>query len=174
MESAAAPSANHTDEPPAKKQKGGKGYPPGILQHNTNSGDMQARLVGVKVDGKAYQRPIPGRYKSIEAAVAAQAVAMRKFEIGGVVAVWPTVTPSADRNARGEVRCRHSKQATVNASPPHELCTDDAMNVAHRDQSASRRQSRRARLLLPKKPLAQLLRTSATRSCRRACRCPST
>ena len=60
-------------EPPAKKKKGSKGYPPGIFDHN--SGDKQARLIGVKVDGKAYQRPIPGRYKSIEAAVAAQAVA---------------------------------------------------------------------------------------------------
>ena len=42
-------------EPPAKKKKGSKGNPPGIFDHN--SGDKQARLLGIKVDGKAYQRP---------------------------------------------------------------------------------------------------------------------
>jgi hypothetical protein len=89
-------------EPAKKKKKGDSGMPPGIVKHN--SGDLQARLIGAKVNGKAYQRQIPGRYKSIEAAVAAQAVAMRKFEDGGVEAVWPTVTP-AEREERGTVRC---------------------------------------------------------------------
>ena len=40
-----------TIEPPAKKKKGSKGNPPGIIDHN--SGDKQARLIGVKVEGKA-------------------------------------------------------------------------------------------------------------------------
>ena len=85
----------------SRLRKGEKGNPPGIFDHN--SGDKQARLVGVKVNGKAYQRPIPGRYKSIEEAAAAQAVAYQKFATGGVEAVWPT-TPMTDRNQRGTVR----------------------------------------------------------------------
>ena len=101
MEADAAAPAEPPLEQPAKKRKGEKGNPPGIFDHN--SGDKQARLVGVKVNGKAYQRPIPGRYKSIEEAAAAQAVAYQKFATGGVEAVWPT-TPMTDRNQRGTVR----------------------------------------------------------------------
>ena len=89
-------------EPPAKKKKGSKGNPPGIFDHN--SGDKQARLIGAKVAGKAYQRPIPGRFKSIEAAVAAQKEALQKFAAGGVEAVWPTGATVAERNQRGQVR----------------------------------------------------------------------
>ena len=94
-------------EPPAKKKKGSKGNPPGIFDHN--SGDKQARLLGIKVDGKAYQRPIPGRFNDVEAALAAQAEAYQKFAAGGVEAVWPTAAPSAERNQRGQVhRVRQS------------------------------------------------------------------
>ena len=70
-----------------KKKKGSKGLPPGILEHR--SGKLQARLLGVKVDGKAYQRPIPELFEGDVKAVAAQAAAMLLFESGGVEAVWP-------------------------------------------------------------------------------------
>ena len=80
MEADAAAPAEPPLEQPAKKRKGEKGNPPGIFDHN--SGDKQARLLGVKVNGKAYERPIPGRYKSIEEAAAAQAVAYQKFATG--------------------------------------------------------------------------------------------
>ena len=51
------------EEPPAKKKKGEKGYPPGILDHRT--GKLQARLPGFKVDGKACQKPIPGLHDNV-------------------------------------------------------------------------------------------------------------
>ena len=44
------------ESPAAAKYVSSKGNPPGILDHRT--GKKQARLLGVKVDGKAYQRPI--------------------------------------------------------------------------------------------------------------------
>ena len=72
-------------EPPSKK-KGSKGHPPGIIDHR--SGKLQAHLPGVKVDGKAYQRPIPGLFKKIDEAVAAQAAALLLFGSGGVEAIW--------------------------------------------------------------------------------------
>ena len=78
-----------------------KGNPPGIIDHRT--GKKQARLPGVKVDGRAYQRPIPGLFKDVEEALAAQAVARQKFEAGGVAAVWPP--KNEERNERGKVRC---------------------------------------------------------------------
>ena len=89
-------------EPPARK-KGSKGLPPGIIQHR--SGQYQARLLGVKVDGKACQRPIPGLFKDIPGVMAAQAASMLLFQSGGVEAVWPTkeIAP-AERNKCGEVR----------------------------------------------------------------------
>ena len=85
------------------KKKGSKGLPPGIFEHR--SGKLQARLCGVKVDGKAYQRPIPGLYKDREDALEAQAASMLLFKSGGVEAVWPPkeVAP-AERNKRGQVR----------------------------------------------------------------------
>ena len=86
-------------EPPSKK-KGSKGLPPGIIAHR--SGKFQARLVGVKVDGKAYQRPIPGLFKDTGEAVVAQAAALLLFESGGIEAVWPMAVP-AERNGRGQV-----------------------------------------------------------------------
>ena len=48
------------EEPPAKKKKGDKGYPPGIFGE---PGKLQARLPGFKVDGKVCQKPIPKTYK---------------------------------------------------------------------------------------------------------------
>ena len=90
-------------EPSAKKKKGSKGLPPGILEHR--SGKLQARLLGVKVEGKAYQRPIPGLFKDDVEAVAAQAAGMLLFESGGVEAVWPRKETAPDvRNKRGQVR----------------------------------------------------------------------
>ena len=92
-------------EPPTKK-KGSKGYPPGIFDHR--SGQFQARLPGVKVAGKAYQRPIPGLFKKIEEAVVAQAAALLLFESGGVEAVWlpkDSAPAGPERNKRGQVRC---------------------------------------------------------------------
>ena len=74
-------------EPSANKKKSAKGLPPGILEHR--SGKLQVRLLGIKVDGKAYQRPIPGLFKDDVEAVAAQAASMQLFESGGIEAVWP-------------------------------------------------------------------------------------
>ena len=51
MEDLSASPVDASVEPPAKKKKGAKGLPPGIVEHN--SGNMQARLIGAKVDGKA-------------------------------------------------------------------------------------------------------------------------
>ena len=80
-----------------------KGNPPGIIDHR--SGKKQARLPGIKVEGTAYhyQRPIPGLFKDVEEALAAQAVARQKFDAGGVDAVWPP--KNDDRNQRGTVCC---------------------------------------------------------------------
>ena len=94
----AAAAAAPADSPALKVSA--KGNPPGILDHRT--GKKQARLNGVKVDGKPYQRPIPGLFKDVEEALAAQAVARQKFDAGGVAAVWPP--KSDDRNQRGMVR----------------------------------------------------------------------
>jgi hypothetical protein len=89
-------------EPPSKT-KGSKGLPPSIIEHR--SGKFQARLPGAKVDGKSYQRPIPGLYKETEDAVAAQTTALQLFESGGVEAVWPPKDSApAERNKRGQVR----------------------------------------------------------------------
>ena len=62
-------------------------------------------VLGVKVDGKACQRPIPGLFKDIPGVMAAQAASMLLFQSGGVEAVWPTkeIAP-AERNKCGEVR----------------------------------------------------------------------
>ena len=70
------------------------------------SGKLQARLLGVKVDGKAYQRPIPGLFEGDVKAVAAQAAAMLLFESGGVEAVWPPKesAPEIVTWLRGQVR----------------------------------------------------------------------
>ena len=73
------------EEPPAKKKKGDKGYPPGIFGE---PGKLQARLPGFKVDGKVCQKPIPKTYKDVEAALAAQAEARQKLAAGGPEAVW--------------------------------------------------------------------------------------
>ena len=69
------------------------------------SGQYQARLLGVKVDGKACQRPIPRLFKDIPGVMAAQAASMLLFQSGGVEAVWPTkeIAP-AERNKCSEVR----------------------------------------------------------------------
>ena len=85
MEPVAVDAAAEPEEPALKVSA--KGNPPGIIDHRT--GKKQARLVGVKVDGRAYQRPIPGLFKDIEDALAAQAVAKQKFDAGGVEAVSP-------------------------------------------------------------------------------------
>ena len=87
-------------KPPAKK-KGAKGNPPGIFGDPPK---LQARLLGFKVDGKACQKPIPGTYKDVPAAVAAQAAAQQKLAAGGPEAVWPNWAAPPDRNARGTVR----------------------------------------------------------------------
>ena len=96
------PVADVAGELPAKK-KGSKGLPSGFIEHR--SGKYQVRLLRAKVDGKAYQRPIPGLYEEIEEALEAQAAAQQLFESGGVEAVWPPkeIAP-AERNKRGEVR----------------------------------------------------------------------
>ena len=110
---AAEPSAS-------KKKKGSKGLPPGILEHR--SGKLQARLLGVKVDGKAYQRPIPGLFKSEEEAVAAQAASMLLFESGGIEAVWPPKETAPDeRNKRGQVRATSACSCTLPVLAPDTL-----------------------------------------------------
>ena len=92
-----------------------KGNPPGIIDHRT--GKKQARLPGVKVDGKAYQRPIQGLFNDNEEAVAAQAVARQKFEAGGVDAVW--APKNEDRNQRGMVRRVAPLPQSACCSPAH-------------------------------------------------------
>ena len=89
-------------EPPAKKKKGDKGNPPGIIDHP--SGKKQARLPGFKVDGRACQKPIPGLFVDVPAAVAGQLEAQQKLASGGPEAVWPNWSVTAERNKRGEVR----------------------------------------------------------------------
>ena len=74
------------EEPPAKKKKGSNAPAPGIFG---NEPKLQARLLGFKVDGKACQKPIPGTYKNVDAALAAQAEAQQKLAAGGPEAVWP-------------------------------------------------------------------------------------
>ena len=69
------------EAPPPKKKKGEKGNPPGVIDHR--SGKKQARLLGFKVNGKACQKPIPGLYHDVDAAVAAQANAQQRLEQGG-------------------------------------------------------------------------------------------
>ena len=125
-------------EVPAKK-KGSKGYPPGILEHR--SGKLQARLPGVKVEGKSYQRPIPGLYKELEDAVAAQTAALQLFESGGVEAVWPVA--STERNERGKVRA--SKCPTVNPVPTGSSLIARASIAVHL-QGSKRKQLATARL----------------------------
>ena len=101
--------AEPVEEPPAKKRKGAKGNPPGIFG---DAPKLQARLPGFKVDGKACQKPIPGVYKDMPAALAAQATAQQKLAAGGPEAVWPNWAAPAERNKRGVVR----------RSDPHVLC----------------------------------------------------
>lgn len=95
-------------EPPAKKTKvSTKDNPPGIFDHN--SGKKQARLLGFKVDGKACQKPIPGLYTDVPAALAAQADAQQKLADGGPQAVWPNWdAPPSGRSQRGSVRAPSS------------------------------------------------------------------
>ena len=93
-------------EPPAKKCRK-KDNPPGIFDHN--SGKKQARLLGFKVDGKACQKPIPGLYADVQAALAAQADAQQKLAAGGPQAVWPNWdAPPPGRSQRGSVRAPSS------------------------------------------------------------------
>ena len=92
-----------------------KGNPPGIIDHR--SGKKQVRLPGIKVEGTAYQRPIPGLFKGIDEALAAQAVARQKFDAGGVDAVWPP--KNDDRNQRGTVCC--ALHASLRAAAAHLL-----------------------------------------------------
>ena len=93
--------AEPVEEPPAKKRKGAKGNPPGIFG---DAPKLQARLPGFKVDGKACQKPIPGVYKDMPAALAAQATAQQKLAAGGPEAVWPNWAAPAERNKRSVVR----------------------------------------------------------------------
>ena len=90
-----------------QEEEGCEGQPtaPGILDHP--SGKKQARLLGFKVNGKACQKPIPGLYHDVDAAVAAQANAQQRLEQGGPEFVWPkwAAATTAERNSRGMVRC---------------------------------------------------------------------
>ena len=88
-------------QPPAKKKKGSKGNPPGIFGDPPK---LQVRLLGFKVEGKACQKPIPGTFKDVPAAEAAQAVAQQKLDAGGPEAVWPNWAAPRARNARNTVR----------------------------------------------------------------------
>ena len=95
-------------EPPAKRKKGSKGYPKGIIDHvksgtKEKSGKFQARLTIPQESGPAKQKPIPGLFNSIEEAVAVQAAAQLLFDSGGIAAVWST-DASAPRKKRGTVR----------------------------------------------------------------------
>ena len=139
MEPTTEPVADDAGEPPTKK-KGSKGRPPGIIEHR--SGRYQDRLLGAKVDGKAYQRPIPGLYKEIEDALAAQAASMLLFESGGVEAVWPPKeTTPAERNKRGEVRRPAACSCTVLLLAPNPLlvCTCRAQRESTSLQHISKR-----------------------------------
>ena len=98
------------EEPPAKKRKGDKGNPPGIFDHP--SGKKQARLPGFKVGGKACQKPIPGLFADVQAAVAGQLEAQQKLASGGPEAVWPNWAQTTERNKRGEVPPAH-RSATL-------------------------------------------------------------
>jgi hypothetical protein len=89
------------EEPPAKKRKGEKNLPKGIFGDPPK---LQVRIPGFKVDGKACQKPIPGTYKDVDAALAAQAEAQQKMAAGGPEAIWPNWAAPAERNKRGEVR----------------------------------------------------------------------
>ena len=124
------------EEPPAKKKKGEKGYPPGILDHRT--GKLQARLPGFKVDGKACQKPIPGLHDNVEVAVAEQAKAQQKLEHGGPEAVWPNwAAPQSQRNGRGQVRCALCTLCCQLASV--QLMSTALLACVHRAQSATMR-----------------------------------
>ena len=94
----AAPPVEEPKERPARKKKN---YPPGIFGDPPK---LQARLLGFKVDGKACQRPIPGTFKDVPAALAAQAEAKQKLDACGPVAVWPNWAALQERQARGTVR----------------------------------------------------------------------
>ena len=117
-----------TEEPPAKKRKGDKGLPKGIF------GDLpklQARLPGFKVEGKACQKPIPGTYKDVDAAVAAQADAQQKLAAGGPEAVWPNWNAPAERNKRNEVR-RSAAQALCLCSLRCQCCAQGSRREQER------------------------------------------
>ena len=88
-------------EAPAKRRKGDKGLPKGIIEHRT--GKYQARLSWKDgTTNKTVQRFIPGLFMEIEDAVVAQAAAQQLFDSGGVEAVWPPKFLET-RNKRGEV-----------------------------------------------------------------------
>ena len=180
---AAEPSAS-------KKKKGSKGLPPGILEHR--SGKLQARLLGIKVDGKAYQRPIPGLFKDDVEAMAAQAASKLLFESGGIEAVWPPKESAPDeRNKRGQVRrpaaCSCSTLPVLCVlAPPNSLlvCTCRAQRDDSSLKHALKRRprSRRASHTSPKASGAVRMRkvrmesscvmvSSATRSCPPVCLC---
>ena len=102
MEGAAAAAGGDGGAAPRAEQ-GEQGLPPGIRPYKKTT-RFYVRLPGYKVDGKASQRPIPGTFKDIPAALAAQAEAQLKLKAGGTLAVWPTEAPDPSRNARGTVR----------------------------------------------------------------------
>ena len=121
--------ATMEESPAPAKYVSRKGNPPGIITHRT--GKLQARLIGITVDGKAYQRPIPGLYDNNEKAVAAQAVARQKFDVGGVDAVWPP--KKEGRNDRGKVRWRTAHHcAPVRCSSLLRVCLHDCAVCARR------------------------------------------
>tara|TARA_B110000046_G_scaffold174491_1_gene198287 strand:- start:564 stop:983 length:420 start_codon:yes stop_codon:yes gene_type:complete len=96
-----SPPVTEEMEAPAKRRKGDKGMPKGIIEHRT--GKYQARLSWKDgTTNKTVQRFIPGLFMAIEDAVIAQAAAQELFDSGGVEAVWPPKF-SETRNKRGEV-----------------------------------------------------------------------
>ena len=102
-------------EQPAKK-KGSKN-PLGIFGDPPK---LQVRLLGFKVEGKAFQKPIPGTFKDVPAAEAAQAEAKQKLDAGGPEAVWPNWGAPSARNARGAVR-RFAHQCSLALRSPQSL-----------------------------------------------------
>ena len=99
-EPVAAADAEEPVEPPAKKKRGAKGLPKGVIEHNTKK--FQARLTYEFGGQKINQRPIPGLFATVDQAVAVQAEALAKIEADGPLAVWQTAVPPP-RNSRGQV-----------------------------------------------------------------------
>ena len=111
----AEPTAAQVDEPPAKKKKGDKGLPLGIVDRPDKGGKYQARIYADRYGrGSKKQEFIPGLFATVEEAEAAKTGAEQKLATLGVTAIWPNdAERTGERNKRGQVRLRAPMMSTV-------------------------------------------------------------